>query len=184
MKHFLPSLLQSSQKRLFFPAVKCLEVYTLHGGFTLNEHLSGSTVWTIGTSDRTADEFISILKELGVNVAVDVRRFPTSKFEWFKGENLKKLLADAGIEYVHLEGLGGYRSGGYRKHMKSEVFREAFKELLKLVKGNKVAIFCSEKLFFKCHRRFIADELTRKGVKVIHVVEKGKTRVHRLAGHG
>ena len=113
----------------------------------------------------------------------DVRRFPTSKFEWFKGENLKKLLADAGIEYVHLEGLGGYRSGGYRKHMKSEVFREAFKELLKLVKGNKVAIFCSEKLFFKCHRRFIADELTRKGVKVIHVVEKGKTRVHRFAGH-
>ncbi len=144
-------------------------------------HDSGLTVWTIGTSVRSAEEFISILKRLGVEVAVDVRRFPTSRFEWFKKGGLKRVLGEAGVEYVHLEGLGGYRKGGYGEYMRTEEFMRAFMELLRIVEsGRRVALFCSERLFFKCHRRFIADELARRGITVIHVIDEGKTCVHKV----
>ncbi|MEM4447355.1 MAG: DUF488 family protein [Candidatus Jordarchaeales archaeon] len=143
-------------------------------------YASDLTVWTIGTSTRSADEFISLLKGLGVEVAVDVRRFPTSRFEWFKKEELKRILNEAGIDYVHFEGLGGYRRGGYEKYMGTREFEESFRELLRLVEsGRRVAIFCSERLFFKCHRRFIADELARRGITVIHVVDEKRMFVHK-----
>ncbi len=138
-------------------------------------------VWTVGTSSRSLEEFVSLLGWLGVGVAVDVRRFPTSRFEWFRWDVLKGALEKVGIEYVHLEGLGGYRRGGYEKYMESEEFRSVFEELLSLVEKRKnVVIFCSEKFFFKCHRRFIADELVRRGIRVFHVIEKGKIQEHKL----
>lgn len=140
----------------------------------------GLTVWTIGTSNRSADEFVSLLKKLGVEVAVDVRRFPTSRFEWFRKEELRRALNEAGIDYVHLEGLGGYRRGGYEKYVRTREFEESFGELLRLVEsGRRVAIFCSERLFFKCHRRFIADELARRGITVIHVIDEERMLVHK-----
>nr|MDO8062079.1 DUF488 domain-containing protein [Candidatus Freyrarchaeum guaymaensis] len=114
----------------------------------------------------TVGEFISILEWLGVDVAVDVRRFPTSRFEWLGKDALRRVLESASIEYVHFERLGGYREGGYGRYMETEEFKRAFEELLTLIERKNVVIFCSEKLFFKCHRRFIADELARRGVKV------------------
>lgn len=148
------------------------------------ERDSGLTVWTVGTSNRSLEEFVELLRWLGVGVAVDARRFPaSSRFDWFRKDALRRSLEEAGIRYVHLEGLGGYRSGGYEKYMGAEEFRRAFEELLKLVEsGRGVAVFCSERLFFRCHRRFIADELVRRGVRVFHVVDKGKVQEHRLKG--
>lgn len=137
-------------------------------------------IWTIGTSLRTLGEFIDLLKEHGIDLVVDVRRFPTSKFEHFKSENLSRELEKAGIMYARVEKLGGYRSGGYRAYMKTEDFSEGIDQLLELIRGKRAAIMCCEKLFFRCHRRFISDELVRRGIKVTHIVDSKRTYEHRV----
>lgn len=127
-------------------------------------------MWTIGTSTRSLEEFLNLLKRHGIDVIVDIRRFPTSRFEYFRKENLEKSLDREGIKYLHLKGLGGYR-GGYKKYMQTEEFRTAFKRLLSLARKERVAIMCAELLFLRCHRRYVSDELTRHGVKVIHIID-------------
>ena len=78
---------------------------------------------TLGTGTRTLAEFISLLKRLEVKVAVDVRRFPTSRFEHFKKEKLAKSLSEAGVRYYDLGAeLGGYRKEGYQTFVTSEEF--------------------------------------------------------------
>ena len=71
-------------------------------------------IYTLGTSNRPLNEFLEILRKYQIETVVDVRHFPTSKlFPHFKKENLEKFLKESGIEYYHLEKLGGYRKGGY-----------------------------------------------------------------------
>lgn len=133
-------------------------------------------IYTIGTSTRSLDEFLGLLKKHKISTLIDVRRFPTSRFEHFKRENLEKL---EGINYCHLSGLGGYR-GGYEKYMRSREFKEAFEELLSLVEKGNAAIMCAERLFFRCHRRFVSDELVKRGIKVIHIIDEKRIYEHRL----
>ena len=71
-------------------------------------------IYTLGTSNRSIKEFLEILKSYQIQIVIDVRRWPTSKwFEHFKKENLEKILSENNIEYLHFEKLGGYRTGGY-----------------------------------------------------------------------
>jgi len=75
-------------------------------------------IWTIGHSNRSINTFLELLSEHGNQVLVDVRSFPTSKVEHFKKEKMEKWLPHHGIEYVWLgKELGGYRRGGYKRHM-------------------------------------------------------------------
>ena len=75
-------------------------------------------IWTIGHSNRTIDAFIELLGEHKIQVIADVRSFPTSKIEHFKKEQMERWLPQYGIEYVWLgKELGGYRPGGYKRHM-------------------------------------------------------------------
>ena len=130
-------------------------------------------VYTLGTSTRTLEEFIALLRHLGVEVAVDVRRFPTSRFEYFKGEELARSLPEAGIDYGHLGGeLGGYRRGGYQAFLASEEFKQGLEKLEEIARERKTAIVCAERLPWRCHRRFIGGELERQGWKVIHVIDE------------
>ena len=86
---------------------------------------SQGTIYTVGTSTRSAEEFIELLTGRGVAVAVDVRRFPSSRLEHFYKENLSTLLHEAGIDYVHMgEELGGYRRGGYQAFTTTSQFSE------------------------------------------------------------
>ena len=129
-------------------------------------------VFTIGTSTRSLEEFLSLLKKHKIGTLIDVRRFPTSRFEHFKKENLEKLEE---INYCHLNGLGGYE-----KHIKSEEFKEAFKRLLRLSEKENAAIMCAERLFFRCHRRFISNELVKHGIKVVHIIDEKRIYEHKL----
>jgi len=132
-------------------------------------------IWTIGHSNRSIDAFLALLNEYIVQVLVDVRSFPTSKIEHFKRERMEKWLSQQGIEYLWLgKELGGYRRGGYKTHMRTKLFREGVKQLLEIAKVKRTCIMCMELKPKYCHRRFISAHLERKGVKVIHIIEKGQ----------
>jgi len=130
-------------------------------------------VHTLGTSNRPIEEFLDILRCYKIEVVIDVRRWPTSKwFEHFKKENLKKILKENNIGYFHFENLGGYRKGGYEKYTKTKEFKETLNELIKIAKNT--VIICAEKLPWKCHRTFIAQVLEKKKIEVTHIIEKDK----------
>ena len=132
-------------------------------------------IWTIGHSNRSIDTFLELLGEHGTQVLVDVRSFPTSKIEHFKREELEKWLPEHRIEYVWLgKELGGYRRGGYKRHMRTKLFREGVKQLLEIAEAERACIMCMEVNPKYCHRRFISAHLERKGVKVIHIIAKGQ----------
>ena len=133
-------------------------------------------IYTLGTSTRTAEEFTSLLKLYAIDLIIDVRRFPTSKFEWFKEENLKTLLAEADVQYLYMgKELGGYRSGGYEAYTQTEEFQKALQTLKSILKGRSGAILCAERFPWKCHRRFIARELEKHRLNVIHIIDEKRT---------
>jgi len=138
-------------------------------------------IWTIGHSNRSLETFLNLLNEHEIQVLADVRRFPTSKLEHFKREALEKWLPKQGIEYVWLgEELGGYRRGGYKKHMRTKLFREGIKKLLEIARTKRTCIMCMEVNPKYCHRRFISAHLERKGVRVIHIINKGQRNLVNL----
>ncbi len=132
-------------------------------------------VWTIGHSNRPMQTFLKLLKEHNIEVLVDVRSFPTSKTEHFKKEQMEKWLPEHGIEYFWLgKELGGYRRCGYKRHMRTKLFREGMKQLLEIAKSKQTCIMCMEVNPKYCHRRFISEHLERKGVRVVHIIAKGQ----------
>ena len=132
-------------------------------------------IWTIGHSNRSIDTFLELLGEHGIQVLVDVRSFPTSKIEHFKREEMERWLPEHGIEYVWLgKELGGYRRGGYKRHIRTKLFREGIKQLLEIAKAKRTCMMCMEVKPKYCHRRFISAHLERKGVEVIHIIAKGQ----------
>ncbi len=139
-------------------------------------------IYTIGHSNRSLKEFIDLFKTYKIETLVDVRRWPKStKFSHFNREVLEHELEKAGVKYVWLgDLLGGYRPGGYEKYMETLQYKRGL-ELLEKIAGKKTAaIMCSEKLWFKCHRRFISNSLVEKGYRVIHIIDKKRTQEHKL----
>lgn len=130
-------------------------------------------IFTIGTSNRSWKEFIDILKKYDIKIAVDVRTFPHSKkFPHFSREELSKNLEADGIKYFYLGNeLGGFRKGGYVKYMETEEFKKGIEKLEKIAQKVLTVFFCCEKLFFRCHRKFISEVLLSRGWKVYHIVE-------------
>ena len=141
-------------------------------------------MYTIGHSNRDLREFIRILKFYRINTLIDVRRFPTSRIvPHFKREILENELLVHNIKYVWLgDLLGGYRRGGYEAYMSSEEFKEGLNKLINIVTSSEgyVALMCSEKLWFRCHRRFIANKLVEKGFEVIHIIDIDRVQRHKI----
>ncbi|MEM1578737.1 MAG: DUF488 domain-containing protein [Archaeoglobaceae archaeon] len=153
-------------------------------------------VYTIGHSNRDFSSFLNLLLSNSIEVVVDVRRFPKSKFEHFNSQQLQTKLKEFGIEYLHLEGLGGFRkkglknspnvaikSPGFRKYadyMLTEEFEKEIEKVVELATKRKIVLMCAEKFFWKCHRKFIADYLTLKGFRVLHIID-GKILIHELS---
>lgn len=147
-----------------------------------------SLIYTLGSSNRSLDEFLELLKSHNIEILLDVRRFPTSKFDQFKKENLERSIAAKDMEYVYLgRELGGYRTGGYPQYMDSSDFKEGFQALLRMVKDKRGCLLCAERFPGRCHRRFIAQALRREGWETIHIIEKDQVlssdEISKLAGH-
>jgi len=112
-----------------------------------------------------------MLEESEIELVVDIRRWPTSKLEQFRRENMEQWLRDAGIDYLWKgETLGGYRRGGYESYMRTESFKQGLRELLEVATKKRVCLLCLEPNPRGCHRRFISRALQRQGIEVAHIL--------------
>lgn len=137
-----------------------------------------SLVYTLGTSTRSSEEFLRLLKTYGIQEVIDVRRFPSSRLKHFCRQNLAALVEGVGVVYLYLgELLGGYRPGGYEAYMNSPEFRKGLELVLKEVMSRRCLILCAERFPWKCHRRFIAAELSRHGCRVEHIIDEHRVWV-------
>lgn len=151
-------------------------------------------IFTIGHSTRDLATFLQLLSENSVDLLIDVRRAPGSKrHPQFNAEPLRESLAEQGIQYLHLEGLGGRRSPrpdsqnviwrneafrGYADYMQTGEFLSAVGTLEEHARNHNAAVMCAEAPWWRCHRALISDYLKAKGWKVMHILELGKTEEH------
>src|SRR5215510_14227577 len=152
------------------------------------------TVWTVGHSTRSAEEFGEILLAHGIQVLVDVRSFPGSRrYPQFNRAALAESLKAIGIEYKHEPRLGGRRKPradshntawknasfrAYADHMETEEFRRGVEELLEIAASERTAVMCAEAVWWRCHRSLIADYLRSEGHTVLHIVDKNAVKEH------
>ena len=157
-------------------------------------------VWTVGHSTRTFDELARTLEDARIELVVDVRRFPGSRrLPQFESAALQAELETRDIDYRWIPALGGRRRPApdsvntawthpafraYADHIETEEFAEGLFELLMLAGGLRSAIMCAEVLWWRCHRRIIADVLVSLGLTVEHLIAPGKSEQHRLAPPG
>lgn len=154
------------------------------------------TVWTVGHSTRTLSEFLGVLAAYRIDAVADVRRFPGSRRQpQYNGPALESALHAAGIDYISIPALGGRREPvsdspasawrhpafrGYADHIAGEEFAAGLFELLMVASALRTAVMCAEVLWWRCHRRMIADVLVSLGARVIHIMDAGSAEPHRL----
>jgi len=145
--------------------------------------LANKIIYTLGSSLRSKEEFLELIKANHIQLVIDVRRFPVSKLEHFNKDNLSHFLKASGIEYLYMgEQLGGYRRGGYQSYTQTTGFQEGVEEVMRWANRFTTALLCAERFPWKCHRRFIAQALEEKGWTVVHILEQGKTWVRKKPG--
>jgi uncharacterized protein (DUF488 family) len=153
-------------------------------------------VWSVGHGTKASEELVTVLNEVGIKVLADVRSVPGSRrHPQFGRSELTASLAKAGIEYVHLRGLGGRRDAksdsphvalkvdafrGYADHMASAEFAGDYERLVSLARERPTAFMCAETLWWKCHRRMLSDRLTVDGWSVTHLLAPGSSEPHQL----
>lgn len=132
-------------------------------------------IFTLGTSNRTLEEFVQILRTNSIEMVTDVRSFPTSKFPHFKKEALIESLGEKGLGYYFLgKELGGYRKGGYEAYTQTHDYLRGVELLERLASRCRCAILCAERLPWRCHRRFIGRSMQERGWQVLHIIEEGR----------
>lgn len=154
------------------------------------------TLWTVGHSTRSLEDFIALLQAHGIRRLVDVRTIPRSRHNpQFNKEQLPESVKQAGIQYVHIPALGGLRHArrdsvncawrnasfrGFADYMQTAEFEAALKELIHLARSRRTAIMCAEAVPWRCHRSLIADALLVRGLKVEEITSETATRPHTL----
>lgn len=129
-------------------------------------------IYTLGTSNRTLEDFVSLIHSHGIEMVVDVRSFPTSKFSHYKREALNQALAEKGLGYYFLgKELGGYRQGGYEAYNQTVHYLVGMELLQRMASRCRCAVVCAEKLPWRCHRRFIGRSLQERGWNVVHIID-------------
>jgi len=151
-------------------------------------------IYTIGHSTRSLDELVHLLAASGVKRLADIRRYPGSRrYPHFSRDALAAALPQHGIAYVHMPELGGRRTPskdspndalknaqfrGYADYMGTTEFADAIERLLSM--DSPTAIMCAEAVPWRCHRSFVADDLVRRGVEVVHIVGPNDRRKHEM----
>jgi uncharacterized protein (DUF488 family) len=155
------------------------------------------TIWTVGHSTRSIEDYLTLLAAGEIELLADVRRFPASRrHPQFNQDALTASLADQGIAYEHFPGLGGRRNhrlpdspnqawrvqafNAYADHLQSGEFQADFDRLLMLAAEKRTAIMCAEALPQQCHRRIIADALIARGWTVKHLLSPKRIEDHKL----
>lgn len=156
-----------------------------------------NSVFTIGHSTRSIEEFIALLKEHDIQLLIDVRRYPGSRrHPQFNKNVLTQSLKTADIGYNHMKVLGGrrdqpnkdskndgWRSTGFRAYadyLNTDEGQNAIKELIKLSQNTIFAMMCAEALYWRCHRQLIADHLLARNLKIYHIIKPGQLEAHSI----
>ncbi len=153
-------------------------------------------ILTVGHSNHDEGEFLALLRSAGVDLLVDVRANPRSRYPQFNRSALAGSLKGAGVDYEHLGAeLGGRREPqpespndawgdgpfrGYADHMASDDFSAGIERVRELSDGHRVAVMCAEADWTQCHRRLVADALVAGGDRVLHLGPDGSLTEHEL----
>jgi uncharacterized protein (DUF488 family) len=154
--------------------------------------------FTIGHSTRSLAEFVGLLQTAGVRLVVDVRTIPRSRANpQYNSDMLPQSLADFQIGYCHIAALGGLRGStpdvprevnafwqnqsfhNYADYAMSESFHAGLTTLRELGHATPCATMCAEAVWWRCHRRIIADYLMTAGEAVFHIL--GLRRIERAS---
>jgi uncharacterized protein (DUF488 family) len=150
---------------------------------------------TVGHGTLTADELSSVLRGADIDAVADIRRYPGSRrHPHVARDALEQWLPESGIAYRWIERLGGRRQlrpdsrhpglrneqfRAYADHMETPEFRDGLAELEQLATDHRVAVMCSESVWWRCHRRLLADHLTLiDRVTVEHLFHDGRLTTH------
>ncbi len=159
------------------------------------DRVGPKVVWTSGYAGLEYDLWTEVLRARQVQIVADVRSLPYSRpFPKFSRTHLAHDLPRRGLTYYHLTELGGpsrpgsgFEGGGahtaataYIRHLHSENFQQGLLRLLALITLGPVALLCLETDWRRCHRRFLADVLTVRGLQVMHLDPAGQARPHAL----
>jgi len=156
-----------------------------------------ATLYTIGHSTRTLEELIQTLRAHQIRTLVDIRAFPMSRrLPQFNREALAETLPAAGIRYVWMKALGGYRKKileesanialrndsfrNYADYMLTDEFEGAAGELIRLAEEAATAYMCAERVYFHCHRMLVSDWLVAHAHEVLHIDGTAPVRPHKL----
>ena len=141
------------------------------------------------------DEFLAVVRDADLEAIVDVRRFPGSRRNrQYSGEEMAKWLPEHGVEYRWLSSLGGRRQPvrdsqntglrneqfrAYADHMTSDEFLDGIAELCALARIRCLAVICAESVWWRCHRRLLADHLVLiEQMRVEHLFHDGRPAEH------
>jgi uncharacterized protein (DUF488 family) len=155
--------------------------------------------FTIGHSTRSLEEFVALLAGADVELVADIRTVPRSRTNpQFNKDVLPEALAPSGIGYEHMPDLGGLRGKArsvppavnafwtndsfhnYADYALSAQFHAGLAHLREAGRGRRCAIMCSEAVWWRCHRRIVADYLMASGEAVFHIMGQGGLEPARL----
>ena len=153
-------------------------------------------LWTVGHSTHPFDALLALLNAHAITHVADIRTVPKSRrHPQFDTASLSATLPAHGIRYTHLAALGGWRRAaadspndawrnlsfrGYADYAMSDEFADGLAELRVLAAERRTAMMCSEVLWWRCHRRLVADRLVVLGDTVCHIDGTGRARAHSL----
>ena len=154
------------------------------------------TLWTIGHSTRPWEEFVALLRGSDIACVVDVRRYAGSRRNpQYAPLAMGPALEEAGIAYAPMPAFGGRRTPradspngawrvaafrGYADYMASDDFVRARERLMEDAREERCAVMCAEAVWWRCHRRLIADDFTARGWQVLHILTAGRVEPHPL----
>ncbi len=181
----------------------CKSLTDLQAFFITSEGVIILRIYTIGHSTHSQEEFIEMLESYGIELLVDIRSYPGSRYvPQFNKENMERWIPVAGMEYLHLEELGGRRKNNkeideklidgwdqlafrnYAGYSLSEEYEQGIKKLMKLTENHVVCYMCSESVPWRCHRLIVSNTMVSKGFEVIHIMSKTTTIAHELGKFG
>ncbi|HRN61975.1 MAG TPA: DUF488 domain-containing protein [Luteimonas sp.] len=155
--------------------------------------------FTIGHSDRSLPVFERLLHEAGVELVVDIRRLPGSRAHpQFDADALGDALAADGIGYDYAAALGGRRGRdldvadevnalwhnrsfhNYADYALSDAFGLALDALVVAGRRRTSTVMCAEAVWWRCHRRIVADHLLARGERVFHILSAGRIEPARM----
>lgn len=157
---------------------------------------AGLRVWSIGHSTHPPERLLELLGRNAIRRVADIRTVPRSRrHPQFESTALAEWLPAGGVAYSHLPRLGGLRRArrdspnggwendsfrGYADYAMGEEFAAGLEELIALARAEPTAMMCSEGLWWRCHRRLVADRLLVGGAEVLHIGTDGRAVPHEL----